>query len=81
MEPEMTLYLHQPPHYNNVGFYWKDKQVKRKLTPTDLAFSKSSDPVLELFRQILVKQDTEANRNLIAKPVINHNYLHALGIE
>lgn len=55
--------------------------MKRKLTPTDLAFSKSSDPVLELFRQILVKQDTEANRNLIAKPVINHNYLHALGIE
>ena len=52
-----------------------------KATVTDLAFVKSDNPLLELLRQSIVKREVEANKNLIAKPVINHNYLHALGLE
>lgn len=55
--------------------------MKPPATVTDLAFIKSKDPLLELLRQSIVKREIEANKNLIAKPLINHNYLHALGIE
>jgi len=52
-----------------------------KATATDLAFIKSDNPVLELMRQVMVRREIEANRNLVDKPVVNHDYLHALGLE